>query len=336
MQFREPHPFARFVNILGRGKTMTRSLTQEEAREAMGMLLAGEALPEQVGAFLMLLRVKEESPAEIAGFAEAGRAAFAKPADAPPVDLDWSSYAGKRRQLPWYLLAALLLAANGRRVFMHGLDGHTAGRVYSGAALLHLGVPVARNAEEAVRHLRAGNFAYLSLEAISERLADMMGLRPILGLRSPVHTLVRALNPFDARASLQGVFHPGYMTIHRDAAILLDHARTVVFRGDGGEGERRPNKPAQVITASNGGYDDRRWPATMDESSQAADDDMNLDRLAAVWRGAETDPYGEAAVIGTAALALHAMGETDDPARAQELAGEMWRSRARARPREVA
>ena len=56
-----PHPFARFVRILGRGKTLTRSLTAEEAEEAMGMILAGEARPEQIGAFLMLLRVKEET-----------------------------------------------------------------------------------------------------------------------------------------------------------------------------------------------------------------------------------------------------------------------------------
>ena len=71
-----PHPFARFIQILGRGKTLSRSLTMEEAQEAMAMILAGEVLPEQLGAFLMLLRVKEESPEEIAGFVLAARAAW--------------------------------------------------------------------------------------------------------------------------------------------------------------------------------------------------------------------------------------------------------------------
>ena len=47
------------------------------------------------------------------------------------VDLDWSSYAGKRKHLPWFILSALLLAENGIRVFMHGSDGHTAGRIYT-------------------------------------------------------------------------------------------------------------------------------------------------------------------------------------------------------------
>ena len=73
---RDPHPFAQFVDILGRGKTLTRSLTIAEAEEAMEMILGGHVLPEQLGAFLMLLRVKEESPAEIAGFVRASRAAL--------------------------------------------------------------------------------------------------------------------------------------------------------------------------------------------------------------------------------------------------------------------
>ena len=104
-----PHPFARFVAILGRGKTKQRDLTLEESREAMAMILRGEAVAEQIGAFLMLLRLKEEAPEEIAGFALGTRDTFQRPADLPKVDLDWSSYAGKRVQLPWYLLSVMAL-----------------------------------------------------------------------------------------------------------------------------------------------------------------------------------------------------------------------------------
>ena len=48
---RPPHPFARFIQILGRGKTLSRSLTIEEAEEAMAMILAGDVLPEQLAPF---------------------------------------------------------------------------------------------------------------------------------------------------------------------------------------------------------------------------------------------------------------------------------------------
>ena len=101
------HPFAVYVRILGKGKRGARDLTREEAREAMGMLLDGKVEEAQLGAFLMLLRHKEESAEELAGFTEAIRQRLPTPSVA--VDLDWPSYAGKKRHLPWYLLAAKAL-----------------------------------------------------------------------------------------------------------------------------------------------------------------------------------------------------------------------------------
>ena len=128
-----PHPFARFVAILGRGKTKQRPLTLEEARESMTLILRGEALPEEIGAFLMLLRLKEETPEEIAGFVLGARDTLDLPETLPRVHFDWSSYAGKRVQLPWYLLSVMALVGAGFRVVMHGTEGHTPGRVYSSA-----------------------------------------------------------------------------------------------------------------------------------------------------------------------------------------------------------
>ena len=106
------------IRILGKGKRGARSLTREEAREAMGMLLDEKVEESQLGAFLMLLRHKEESPEELAGFTQAVRERL----DAPAlnVDVDWPTYAGKKRHLPWFLLAAKCLAQHGVRILMHG------------------------------------------------------------------------------------------------------------------------------------------------------------------------------------------------------------------------
>ena len=328
---RDPHPFARFINVLGRGKTLTRSLTVEEAEEAMGMILDGRTLPEQLGAFLMLLRVKEESPEEIAGFVRAVRSRLSPPAGAPPIDLDWSSYAGKGRQLPWFILAALVLAQSGRRVFMHGAEAHTEGRVYTGAALRALGIPVANSLDEASRTMARENFAYLPIDALCPPVADMLGLRPILGLRSPVHTFARMLNPFGAPAMLQGVFHPGYMRLHRDAGLILGQPRLSVFRGEGGEIERRPGKPCELMLAVDGAPVDERWPPMMDEPRQTPDESMDLSRLAALWRGDVEDAYGEAAVVGTLAIALRTLGDADNAGDAEAGARRRWDARSRNR-----
>jgi anthranilate phosphoribosyltransferase len=328
---RQPHPFARFINILGRGKTLTRSLTIEEAEEAMGMILKDETLPEQVGAFLMLLRVKEESAAEIAGFVRAARVATRLPANAPKVDVDWSSYAGKGRQLPWFILSALILSRNGWRVFMHGAEAHTEGRLYTGAALRALDIPVAGSLDEAAGALAARNFAYLPIDALSPKVAEMLELRPILGLRSPVHTFARMLNPFGAPCMLQGVFHPGYMAIHRGAGVLLGQPRLAVFRGEGGEIERRPGKPTDVMMEIDGRLDDERWAPMIAEPRQAPDQSMDLARLGALWRGETDNDYGEAAVVGTLAIALRTLGEAADAADAEKRARALWAGRDRNR-----
>lgn len=325
----EPHPFARFIKILGRGRTLSRSLSLEEAEEAMGMVLRGEVLPEQLGAFLMLLRVKEESPEEIAGFVRAARALLPAPPGDFKVDVDWSSYAGKKRQLPWFLLSALLLARNGWRVFMHGMENHTAGRLYTSAALAELGLPVASSFEEAAAQLRAANFSYLPLEALSPEVARLFGLRPIFGLRSPAHTFARMINPFGASCMLMGIFHPGYMAIHQGAAVHLGQPHMAVFRGEGGEIERRPNKPCEVQSVHDGVLGSETWPPIVPEPHQGADVEMDLDRLGALWRGDIEDDYARAAVTGTLAIALAALGAASGSDDAQAKAEAMWQARDR-------
>ena len=321
-----PHPFARFIAILGRGRNFSRALTVEEAEEAMAMILRGDVLPEQLGAFLMLLRMKEEGPSELAGFVRAVRKTL--PALEPGlVDVDWTSYAGKKRQLPWFLLAALCLAQSGRKVFMHGFDGHTAGRLYTGEVLAALGLPTAPDFAAATRQLKQNGFAYMDLAAISPPLARMMGFKPILGLRSPVHTLARMINPFGAPCLLQGIFHPNYMATHRDAALLLGEPNMVVFRGEGGEIERRPGKPCETLGVANGVAVEERWPPLMEEPRQLPDESMEVPRLLAVWRGEAEEPYAEAAITGTLAIALRAMGLAADVKTAQSRAETLWRGR---------
>src|SRR3954470_13135048 len=60
-----------FLKAVGGGAKTSRALTRQEARAAMELIADGSAAPEQVGAFLMALRYKGETAAELAGFVEA-------------------------------------------------------------------------------------------------------------------------------------------------------------------------------------------------------------------------------------------------------------------------
>lgn len=324
------HPFSKFVAILGRGKTKQRALTFDEARESMAMILRGETEPEQIGAFLMLLRLKEEAASEIAGFAQGTRDVLVLPPEMPEVDIDWPSYAGKRRQLPWFLLAAFLLANNGTRVMMHGASEHTPGRIYTDDVLRYLGFPIAESLTEAAGHIGVRNFGYTTLKVLSPKLDALMNLKPLLGLRSPVNSFSRMVNPFNAPVSVIGIFHRGFMDIHTGAAALLGEPVCSVFRGEGGEVERRPNKPTQVGSTINGSEMQlETWPQLLSEGHAPPDEDMDISGLVSLWQGKMDSEYAVVAVTGTLAIALKSLGKADSMEAAQALAEEMWAARDR-------
>lgn len=322
----EEHPFAPYIRILGKGRSGSRSLTQDEACQAMRMILAGEVEPMQLGAFLMLMRVKEESPEELAGFVLAARESMPLPDNAPAVRLDWSSYAGKRRHLPWFLLSALLLASHGIGVFMHAVGGRRDNRVYTPETLALLGITPCNSLQEAAARIHSRHFAFMPLEALSPRLHQIMELRPMLGLRSPVNTLARMLNPLRAPVMLQGIFHPGYRDVHQLAAQILQQPHLAVFKGEGGEIERNPDSPCLVKSVHNGVLSEEEWPALFSHRHMK-DESMDVGRLPALWNGDIEDEYGLAAITGTTAVALKALGMADNQEAAQAMAVELWNRR---------
>lgn len=323
------HAFAPFVRILGKGRTGSRSLTREEARAAMGMILRGEVKDVQLGAFLMLLRVKEESADELTGFVEAAREHIEAPHDIG-VDLDWSSYAGKRKHLPWFLLSALALADVGTRVFVHGAAGHTRGRLYTESVLNALGIASCDSWSATAHALQTTNFAFMPLQFICAPLQTMIDLRNDFGLRSPVHTLARLLNPLAAPHSIQSVFHPPYALRHQQAAVDLRQPHAAVFKGEGGEVERKPEAATKVFSVREGILSEETWPRLI-EGRQDAPEALDVEHLRAVWRGTAGDDYAELAVVGTLAIALRLLQRTSGPAEALALARECWQRRNRAR-----
>lgn len=314
------HPFAVFVRILGKGKRGARDLTREEAREAMGMLLDGKVEDTQLGAFLMLLRHKEESAEELAGFTEAVRERIQAPTLA--VDIDWPTYAGKKRHLPWYLLAAKCLARNGVRILMHGGGAHTAGRMYTEQLLDLLNISRCEDWETVAATLDRGEVAFMPLRAWMPLLQRMIDQRNVLGLRSPIHSLARILNPLGARCGLQSIFHPGYQANHREASRLLGDT-AIVIKGEGGEIEVNPDGIAHLYGTETGVSWDEDWPA-LSPQRHVKPAQLDPQHLLAVWNGAE-DAYGELAVVATMALALRGLGQPREQAFA--LARQNWQHR---------
>ncbi len=318
----QEHPFAEFLRILGKGRHGQRDLDRDEAERAMRMILAGQVDPAQLGAFLMLLRVKGESVDELTGMLLAARAAL--PASTLSFDLDWPAYAGKRKHLPWYLLAARLLAQQGIRILLHTAPVEERLQVRDLVDTLQL--PWAAHWEDLAAQVDAHSWACIDLSAIQPRLAQMLQLRHLLGVRSPMHSLVRLLNPGRAPAMLVPIFHPAYRDTHRAVLHALQQSSALVFKGEGGEAERNPDALLRISATRAGHLWDAEWPALF-EQRHGSEEPLDPQHLQALWRGDSHDEYGVAAVCGTVAIALLSLGRAEDEATAYTLAQRYWRER---------
>lgn len=314
---------APFVRTLARGPGRSRNLTFDEAKAAMALVLDGKAEPEAVGALLMLMRYRGENADEIAGFVTAMRARLDRWTGIR-ASLDWPTYAaGRSRGFPYFVLSAALVANAGVPVLMHGwtaLQGATPQR-----AVEVLGLPVVGNPDEAAGALSGPHsFAFAPLEALDPTLLGLLKLRDVLGLRSPVNTCLRALNPGGARASVQGVFHPSYRDLQRDAAMQLGQPRLLCLKGGGGEFERHPGKDIALFGLGMP-ENTNAAPALADETRRLQEDETrDLDDLVALWQGRRRDRFAEAIVVGTASLAFLAAGRADSVAQADLMALKLW------------
>lgn len=325
LQSEAEHPFAQYVRILGKGKKGSRSLTEDEAFDAMNMILQNKVEDVQLGAFLMLLRVQEESPEELSGFVKAVKSNIAAP-NKLSVDLDWSSYAGKRRHQPWFIFSILLLSQAGYKIFIHGASGHTHNRLYTESVLKELGFDTATNWKQAEQLIEKNGFAYMALDHISHILAELINLRPILGLRSPVHSLSRLINPLNADVVLQGIFHPPYSGLHQEAGKLLNYKRLAVIKGEGGEIERNPDTETSVKWSSDNELGEDLWPAYF-LRRHVKPKDLSIEHMKAVWKNMTEDEYAVGAIQCTCAFALKYLKPELTQEAAIEEAISLWNNR---------
>jgi anthranilate phosphoribosyltransferase len=290
----EQNEFTQFVRILARGRNASRDLSQEEAKQAMQLLLAGKALPEQLGAFFMLMRVKEESPAELAGFAQACTPLWQD----LKADIIWPSYAGKRRQPLWYLLSMQLIRDAGYSILIHGTHGHTADRQYSADLCQDYAIEIGNDHKTIDKLLNDEGIAYMPCETLHPEFQSWLMTKHTLGLRSPINTLLRLIAP-EGCSGVQSVFHPNYGKTHQAACELIGK-QALIMKGEGGEFEINPERTTQCI------FTDKETVIKVpgvQPHFEGKHQTPNKQALLDLWQN-ENDDYGLQATLRTTAVVL--------------------------------
>jgi anthranilate phosphoribosyltransferase len=247
----EPFAAARFIKEIGRGKKGARSLSRDDAFQLYAAMLGGRVSDLELGGIMLAMRIKGESVDEIAGFLDAAEASFAQlpvPAgDYAPVVIP--SYNGARQMANLTPLLALLLAQKGVPVLIHGVT-HDHGRVTTAEVLQALGFSLVHDIAQAGANFAAHQPVFMPIEALAPRMARLLTMRRLLGVRNSTHTLVKIMQPFSGPAlRLTSYTHPEYLALLSTYfASAAPAARGDVFLMRGTEGETVANaKRAQQI-----------------------------------------------------------------------------------------
>ncbi len=323
-------PFKSYIKAIGKGHNAGRSLTQDEAFDAMSQIMQGSVGPEQLGAFLMLLRVREETAEELAGFVAAIRLHNNKALSDLKVDLDLGCYAGKRRHLPWFILAVKALAEQGYCIFLHGTSEPESNRLYLKQVFSELNWPIAKTGEEAIAQLNEANYCYMDLADINSPLDHMIQLRSEFSLRSCANTLARMLNPSQAKASFHGVYHREFDGRHIDVAHLLNDKAVACIRGEGGEVEVKPEREFDLHMTIDGKAQTHAMPIYLDQW-QVKPRELNVEELKTFWQDKMTHKYadyGLSTVIATMSCYLMLM-ENLSLEEAEVKSKAIWQQRKR-------
>ncbi len=229
-----------YLKEIGRGKDGARALSRVQACELMGWLLDGLAHPLQVGAFCLAMRIKGETPQEMAGFMDAVHARLPQTAAATSPVIVLPSYNGARRLPVLTPLLALLLVREGLPVLLHGSTTESS-RITATQVLEQLGY----RPSSSLQTPQPGELVHLHARSLLPGLADLLDARATIGLRNPAHSLVKHINPLAASGThslIVGCYtHPEY-SLSMEATHAQAHSHALLLRGMEGEPVADPRR----------------------------------------------------------------------------------------------
>jgi len=273
------NPVQTLVKHVGRGKTLAKDLSIEQAREAMERLLGGEFTQSQTGAFLQALRIKETTADELVG-AALGVASFQVPNTLPAEEIPLVVNVAFDTPRKGGVLSILAAAHLRRTGLAHPVVVWEPPSLFREVAA----VEATLAALGADPWLSDGKCPMVAVREMVPAWTRLSPIRSELGFRTILNTLEKVVSPFPGSPTVVGISHGNFF--HRLAEVLSrsGSVRAAVVQGhhgtcDLGFGE----KPTPVATGTSSG---------VAETAHAADSQPSVLLLSALesWPDLVRDP----------------------------------------------
>ncbi|MDB4881324.1 MAG: Anthranilate phosphoribosyltransferase [Gemmatimonadetes bacterium] len=232
---------------------MGASLSADESREAFETVMSGEATVAQVAALLVGLRVKGETPDEVAGAASALRGAMVHLAADRPEDLvdTCGTGGGAVGTFNISTAAALLAAGAGVRIAKHGNRSFTS-QCGSADVLEALGVPIEVSLPVMERALREAGIVFMFAPLMHPAMRHVGPVRRELGIPTVMNIVGPLANPAGAGRQVVGVADARRAPLIAGALRALGTTHALVVHGEPGMDEISPLGTSQIIEIRHG------------------------------------------------------------------------------------
>jgi anthranilate phosphoribosyltransferase len=210
------------------------NLSYDEAGGIMGLIMKGQTTQAQIGAFLIALQMKGETPEEIAAFARVMRRHAVNVAPITGKTLVDTCGTGGDGTHTFNIstASALVTAGAGIPVVKHG-NRSVSSRCGSADVLSALGVNLAVDPAYQSCIVEQVGIAFLFAPSHHPAMRHVMAARQELGCRTIFNLLGPLANPAGAQAQVLGVYHPDLVYPMAEVLRILGVPRAMVVHGAG-------------------------------------------------------------------------------------------------------
>lgn len=306
------------------------NMSQEEAFQAMEIIMTGRATQAQIGAYLVGLRMKGETVAEIAGSAAAMRSVAEQinPAvDAPLLDTAGTGGDGSH-SINISTTTAFLIAGAGYPVAKHG-NRAASSKCGSADVLEALGVNLDLTPLQVQQCIEEVGIGFMFAPRFHPAMKHALGPRRELGQRTIFNLLGPLTNPANATHQLIGVYDPDLTELMASVLNALGSEGAMIVHGSKGLDELTTEGINKISQLKNGKVETYQFEAlelglraaTLEDLRGGAPKD-NAESLRAILDGSDDSPRKDVVLLNTAAALASVGGSLETGLKKAEIALE--------------